>query len=86
MSTPADAPPLTGRVEWAGQAKWPEELLVLLDGPAPGFVHLGAHPMGGQVFLSLRFFLFGDQAPAAVARAEASWRAWLTRHFPTASA
>lgn len=84
VSTPADAPPLSGHVEWAGQPEWPEELLIRLDGPAPGLAHLFPLPMGDQVFVSLRFFLYGEQAPTAAARAEASWRAWMARHFPPA--
>jgi len=75
------APPLGGVVEWAGQPAWPEELLVRLDDPAPGIAHLVPHPMGGQVYLTLRFYLFGGD-PAAVERAEDQWRTWLSEHFP----
>ena len=81
VSTPAGAPPLAGRVEWAGQPDWPEELLVRLDGPAPGLAHLFPLPMGGQVFLALRFFSYGEQAPEATASAESAWHAWMARHF-----
>ena len=74
VSTSQSAPPLAGMVEWAGQPAWPEELLLRLDEPAPGIAHLVPHPMGGQVYLTIRFYLYGDQAPAAVARAEPSGR------------
>lgn len=81
VKTPDGAPPLAGVVEWAGQKEWPEELLIRLDEPAPGIAHLFPMPMGGQVYLSLRFYLFGDQVPAALARAEPAWSAWLQKHF-----
>ena len=38
--------------------------------------------MGGQVYLISRFFLYGDQALAAVDRAEPAWQAWMNEHFP----
>ena len=50
-----------GSVEWAGQPAWPEELLLRLDEPAPGIAHLVPHPMGGQVYLTIRFFFYGDR-------------------------
>jgi uncharacterized protein YndB with AHSA1/START domain len=82
VSAPAGAPPLAGVVEWAGQPAWPEDLLIRLAAPAPGIAHLVPHPMGGQVYLTLRFYLFGDQAADAVARAEPQWQEWVSAHFP----
>jgi uncharacterized protein YndB with AHSA1/START domain len=84
VSTSEGAPPLAGIVEWAGQPAWPEELLVRLDEPAPGIAHVTPHAMGGQVYLTIRFYLYGDQAPAAVARAEPLWQAWVNEHFSIA--
>ena len=83
-STAAGAPPLAGLVERVGEGEYPEELLLRLDQPAPGIAHLFALPMGGQVYLSIRFFLYGDQAPAAVARDEPLWQAWVNERFPAA--
>jgi hypothetical protein len=82
VRTSPSAPPLAGIVEWAGQPAWPEELLLRLDEPAPGIAHLVPHAMGGQVYLTIRFYLYGDQAPAAVALAEPVWQAWVNEHFP----
>jgi uncharacterized protein YndB with AHSA1/START domain len=82
VSTPAGAPPLAGMVEWAGQPEWPEELLIRLEEPAPGLAHLVPHPMGGQIIFTIRFYLYGDNAEAAVARAEPAWQAWVNERFP----
>ena len=81
VRTPADAPPLAGTVEWAGQPAWPEDLLIRLDEPAPGIAHLVPHPMGGQVYLTMRLYLFGGRASAAAAEAESAWQAWLDARF-----
>lgn len=73
--------PLAGVVERAGEADYPE-LLLRLEQPAPGIAHLFPLPMGGHVYLSLRFFLFGDTAADVVARAEPLWQAWMAEKFP----
>ena len=75
------APPLSGTVEWIGQPEWPE-LLIRLDTPGPGIAHLVPHAMMGQVYLTTRFYLFGDRAADAAVRAEAAWNAWLQARFP----
>jgi hypothetical protein len=85
VSTAQTAPPLAGTVEWAGPPEWPEALL-RLDEPAPGIAHLVPHAMGGQVYLTIRFYLYGDQAPAAVTRIELMWQAWMNEHFPLPAA
>jgi uncharacterized protein YndB with AHSA1/START domain len=85
LLTTSGAPTLAGVVEWAGQVEWPE-LLVRLDEPAPGIAHLFALAMGGQVYLTIRFYLYGDQAAAAVARAEPVWQGWIEQHFGLAGA
>jgi hypothetical protein len=85
VSAPAGAPPLGGVVEWVGQPEWPE-LLVRLDEPAPGIADLVPHSMGGQVYLFVRLYLYGDRAPAAIEAAEAAWHAWIDQHFAMAGA
>jgi uncharacterized protein YndB with AHSA1/START domain len=86
VASPPEAPPLAGVVAWAGQPAFPEELLIRLEAPAPGIAHLVPHPMGGQVYLTIRFYLFGDDAAAAAARAEPVWQAWLAERFPQPAA
>jgi hypothetical protein len=73
-------------VERVGEEAYPEELLLRLDQPAPGLAHLFAMPMGGQVLLSMRFYLYGQRASAVAAEVEPSWQAWVERHFPAAGA
>ena len=85
VSAPADAPPLAGVVEHVGPADYPEERLLRIEQPAPGLVHLFAMPMMGQIFLPVRFFLYGDGAPDAVTAAEPIWRAWTAERFPPPS-
>ncbi len=81
-SAPGGVPPMGGLVERVGEEPYAEELLLRLDKPAPGIAHLFAMPMGPQVFLSIRFYLYGDRAAGAVARDEPLWRAWMGEHFP----
>jgi len=78
------APRLIGRVERVGEGEYPEELLLRLDEPAPGIAHFFAMPMGGQVFLSIRFYLYGDRAAAVAAREEPVWQSWLGERFAAA--
>jgi uncharacterized protein YndB with AHSA1/START domain len=83
VRTSIGAPPLAGLVERVGEDPFPEELLLRLDEPAPGIAHLFAVEMGGQVYLSIRLYLYGDQASAAVARDEPLWQAWMNKPFPS---
>ncbi len=78
---PPDTLAFEGVVERTGPQDHPE-LVVRLDRPAPGFAHLFALPMGGMTFLSVRFFLFGDDAASVARREEPTWRAWLGKGFP----
>ena len=79
VSTSA-APVLSGVVESTGVEAHPE-LLLRLDQPGPGLVHMFVMPMGGQVMMSIRFFFYGDQGVAVAADAERDWSNWLARQF-----
>lgn len=83
VNAPAGAPPFHGEVVWAGQPAWPEDSLLRLDLPAPGIAHFVPHPMEGQVFVTLRFYFYGDQAAQAVAQAEPAWTSWLHKMYPS---
>ncbi len=77
----AGAPRLAGQVEGVGAEGYPE-LLIRLDEPAPGTAHLFPMEMGGQVYLSIRFYLYGETAAQAVAEAQPRWQEWLDERFP----
>jgi uncharacterized protein YndB with AHSA1/START domain len=83
VRTPAGPPPLSGLVELVGEDPFPEELLLRLDEPTPGIAHLFAMDMGGQVYLSIRLYLYGDHSSAAVARDEPLWQEWMNKSFPS---
>jgi uncharacterized protein YndB with AHSA1/START domain len=82
VTTVAGAPSLVGVIEWAGQPAWPEELLIRLEEPAPGIAHIVPHPMGGQVYLTVRLYLFGERAATVATAVEPVWQAWLNDRFP----
>ena len=82
-SPPSGAPPLAGTVQEAGDGS-AHLMLLKLDEPAPGTALLAAHTMGGQVCLAVNLYLYGDRAPAAVARDEPVWRTWMSERFPAA--
>jgi uncharacterized protein YndB with AHSA1/START domain len=74
----AGAPRLSGTVEQVGG----HYLVVRSDQPAPGVAMLGAYTTGDRVHASLCVFVYGDGAPAVVAREEPGWRAWMAARFP----
>jgi uncharacterized protein YndB with AHSA1/START domain len=82
VTSTAGAPRLAGTVERVGPPEYPE-LLLRLDEPAPGIAHLFAMPMGGQVYLPIRLFLYGDRAASVAAGEHRSWQSWLGERFPT---
>lgn len=81
VRAPHGAPPLAGVVAWAGQPGWTEEFLIVLAEPAPGIASLFPLPMGDQVLLMIRLFLYGADATSAVAAAEPAWQAWVQELF-----
>jgi uncharacterized protein YndB with AHSA1/START domain len=75
------APPLAGIVENVGEGKRPHQFILRLDEPAPGLCFLHTFDCGGPVMASIGLYLFGDRAPAVVARDQALWQAWMNAHF-----
>ncbi len=75
----SDAPALVGKVEIVGQG----ETMLLVSEPGTGVCHLSAMGMGEQTYLSVRFYLFGEEAAAAVATAEPEWSRWFGEQFAT---
>jgi uncharacterized protein YndB with AHSA1/START domain len=76
-----EVPELSGKVEIAvhGESK---EILILTSEPGPGVCHVSAMQMGEQIYVSIRFYLFGDSAAATIAVAEPKWNNWFAESFP----
>jgi len=80
--TTSGEPRLSGFVEPRGAGVPEHTLLLRIDQPAPGLVSIFAHSGGRQVYAGMDFLLYGEGAPAAVARIEPLWEAWLNERFP----
>ena len=74
-------PSLAGTVAMMGPESAPGALILLRE-PGPGVANLFVMPMGEQIYISVRFFLFGPDAEATVARIEPEWTSWVGEHFP----
>jgi len=79
VKSSGDAPRLVAVVEHEGPKT---ELTLRLEQPAPGTAFLMVMPMGGQAYVSVTLYLYGDAARAVAAREEPVWQAWLGRRFP----
>jgi uncharacterized protein YndB with AHSA1/START domain len=78
------APPFSGVAETVNPPEYPGLLLRLAE-PAPALAHFFAMPMGGQVLLPVRFYLYGPSAASLAPSIEKAWQTWLTQHFPPAA-
>ena len=78
-TAPAGAPSLSGRVNWTAPGK--NALLLQLEAPLSGMLMLTACGAGDQVMAFLGFFVFGEGAKEAGARAVADWQTWLQKQF-----
>jgi uncharacterized protein YndB with AHSA1/START domain len=76
------APPFEGIVEQAANDEHGRLLLLRLEQPAAGIGHFFALPMGGQVYLVTRLYLYGDAAPDAATRHRHAWETWIGERFP----
>jgi uncharacterized protein YndB with AHSA1/START domain len=73
-----DCPTVAGTVVNTAGA----ESMMLVTEPAAGVCHASAMSMGEQSYVSVRFYLFGGEAAAAVADAQPAWAGWFAEHFP----
>lgn len=80
VESSGSAPALAGKVAWAGQPAWPEELLIALDKPGHGIAHFVAHPMD-QTYLTLRFYFYGDNATEIANQTQTEWQSWIDERF-----
>jgi hypothetical protein len=84
ITTPADAPELSGVVEGVNQPGRPD-LLLRLDKPAPALAHFFALPTYVQVMLQVRIYLYGHSANDVAKDVEKNWQAWFYGRFPRLS-
>jgi hypothetical protein len=84
VKTAGGAPRLEGTVDRV-TGHGHEELFLRLEEPTSGVAHLLPIPMGGQVCLSVRFYLYGPQARAVAARETPVWEEWIGGIFPAAA-
>lgn len=84
-AAPTGAPTLAGHVVDSGDEP-PHQRLIQLHAPLPGIAHVFVVTMGPQTLVAIRIYLYGDSAPAIVARDEPVWQQWLARRFPMPSA
>ncbi len=57
-------------------------MILLIKEPGSGICQFFAVPMGGQTYLSIRFFVFGNDAAGVVGKAEPEWSRWFGEQFP----
>ena len=72
-----------GSVELAGivdRAPSDSELTLRIDAPGPGVAHLFALPLEEGALLSVRLYLYGDNAADTAAAIEPRWRSWMSSH------
>ena len=81
-SAPDRFPRMTGVVDSLGQGMHSNTVLLRLDTPAPGSAYIGAFPCGGIAQVYIAFYLYGDNAKAAVERDQPAWQMWMDERFP----
>ena len=78
VGAPIEARGLTGQVERIGVSPGPNELLLRLTAPVPGFLGFVAYEKGdGVTSAMVTGYLFSDDAPSFVERETPVWKAWL---------
>lgn len=80
-SSADNTPRLAGLVDFIDEGPH-HGLFLRLDEPAPGIAFLMANAMGGQVYLAVNLYFYGDPAAAAKAAQEPLWQEWMNRQFP----
>ena len=79
FAAPAGALPFSGVVDTVpGET----EVILHIDQPTSGVAHLFVWPINDQILLSLRFYLYGEDAAKVVSREEPLWRSWMEGQFP----
>ena len=79
-AAPAGAPRFAGRLDHTPDDT---ELIMRLEEPIAGVAHLFAMPADGIQIISVRMYLYGEDAGEMVARELPEWQAWMQAQFPT---
>jgi uncharacterized protein YndB with AHSA1/START domain len=80
------APALGGAVLEAQNTSEGFSVILRLDTPGLAIAHMIGFPMGGPVYVSVRFYLYGAEAMAKAGEIETEWQRWLSERFPGATA
>ena len=75
-----------GGMDFAGEVySTPDETEIILhiDEPTRGAVHLFVWTADEESLLSVRFYLYGEDAAEVVSREEPRWRSWMEERFPS---
>ncbi|MDE0462943.1 MAG: hypothetical protein OXH93_11060, partial [Caldilineaceae bacterium] len=59
------------------------EVILHVEEPTAGAAHLFVWPLNDQILLSVRFYLYGEDAAEVVSREEPVWRSWMEEQFPS---
>lgn len=78
-TAPAAAPRLAGRLDHAPDDT---ELIMRLEEPTSGVAHLFAMPADEIQIVSVRMYLYGEDAGEVVACELPTWQAWMKAQFP----
>lgn len=79
-----EAPQLAGDVLEALNTPQGFSVILRLDKPTRAIAHMIGFPMGGPVYVSVRFYLYGTTAPGLAEAIETDWQKWLVARFPPA--
>jgi hypothetical protein len=77
---PAGTPAFSGCAEYLNLN--PNDALLLLNKPAPGFGTVGTFELGGQTMPALGCYNCGDDGAETVARGTPMWQALFQSQFP----
>ena len=58
------------------------EIILHIDEPTTGVAHLFVWPVNEQILMSVRLYLYGEDAGEVVSREEPQWRSWMEDRFP----
>ncbi len=78
-AAPAGSPRFAGTLDHTHDGT---EAIVRLKEPTSGVAHLFVMPAEGIQIISVRFYLYGENAAEVVARELPEWQAWMQAQFP----